>query len=326
MQKSSGSKGARSGGPSDRETSQGLARRQFLKSAAVMGAGILAGADGVCARSAIPQTQNVLIGGHAWVYAARLPGYDYTPVLEQIFSDFRYARIEAFELMDTVLLHEYAVEHIHALSLKYSIPILGSSFEGDMWDRSKHPIIMDKAQTVITRLAQLGGRTLGTSVGRAPDAKTPEQLDAQAEILRKIIALGQAQGVVLNLHNHTYEVENGMYDLEGTLARIPDVKLGPDLNWLVRAGVDPVKFIHRFGKQIVFLHVRDQNADGTWSEAVGEGNMDYASIAKALHAIPFTGDAVIELAHERGFRLRRPLREDWKISRDFVHRTMGYGE
>jgi sugar phosphate isomerase/epimerase len=168
-----------------------------------------------------------------------------------------------------------------------------------MWDRSKHHAIMEKAQTVITRLAQLGGRTLGTSVGRAPAPKTPEQLDAQAEILRKIIALGQAHGVVLNLHNHTYEVENGMHDLGGTLARIPDVKLGPDLNWLVRAGVDPVEFIHRFGKQIVFMHIRDQKADGTWSEAVGEGNMDYVGIANALHGIPFTGDAVIELAVAR---------------------------
>jgi sugar phosphate isomerase/epimerase len=152
-------------------------------------------------------------------------------VLEQIFSDFKYARIDAFELMDTVLLYDDAVDRIGALSLKYSIPILGTSFEADMWDRSKHPIIMQKAETVITRVAQLGGRTLGTSVGRAPDVKTPEQVD--------------------------------------------------------------------------FLHIRDQNADGTWSEAVGEGNMDYVRIAKALHAIPFTGDAVIELAHEKGFRLTR---------------------
>jgi len=101
-----------------------------------MGAGMLAEADGVFARSAAPRTKNVLIGGHAWVYAAPLPGYDYTPVLEQIFSDFKYARIDAFELMDTVLLHEDAVEHIGALSHKYSTPILGTSFGADMWDRS----------------------------------------------------------------------------------------------------------------------------------------------------------------------------------------------
>ena len=325
MQKSSRSRVRQSAGPTDREALESRERRRFLKSTVLMGAGMLAEAGRVFAGSANPRSKKVLIGGHAWVYAAPLPGYDYTPVLEQIFADFKYARIEAFELMDTVLLHEDAVERIGGLSHKYSLPILGTSFGADMWDRSQHQAIMEKAQTVITRLAQLGGRTLGTSVGRAPAPKTPEQLDAQAEILRKIIALGLAHGVILNLHNHTYEVENGMHDLEGTQARIPEVKLGPDLNWLVRGGVNPVEFIERFGKQIVFLHLRDQKADGTWSEAVGEGNMDYAGIAKALQAIPFKGDAVIELAHEKGFQLTRPLRDDWKISREFVHKTLGYG-
>ena len=93
-------------------------------------------------------------------------------------------------------------------------------------------------------------------------------------MLRKIIALGKAHGVVLNLHNHTYEVADNLYDLKGTLERIPDVKLGPDFNWLVRGGVDPAAFIRRFGKQIVFMHLRDQKADGRWSEAMGEGVTD----------------------------------------------------
>jgi sugar phosphate isomerase/epimerase len=300
-------------------------RRQFLKSAVGAAGGLWVEGNRALAGGATPSAPHILLGGHAWVYAAPQPGFDYTPVLEQIFADFKYARLEALELMDTALLREGAVERIGALSRRYSLPILGTSFGADLWDRSQHPAIREKARTVITRVAQLGGRTLGTSVGRAPAPKTPAQLDAQAEILREIMAFGQAHGVVLNLHNHTYEVENGMHDLEGTLARLPNVKLGPDLNWLVRAGVDPVEFIHRFGRQIVFMHIRDQKADGTWSEAVGEGSMDYPGIARALHAIPFRGDAVIELAHEKGFQLLRPLRDDWKISRDFVHKTLGFG-
>jgi len=92
----------------------------------------------------------------------------------------------------------------------------------------------------------------------------------------------------------------------------------------VRGGVDPVEFIHRFGDRVVFLHLRDQKSDGTWSEAMGEGDMDYAAIGKALHKVNFTGDAVIELAHEPGFQLTRPLRESLKISRQYVRETLGY--
>jgi sugar phosphate isomerase/epimerase len=193
-----------------------------------------------------------------------------------------------------------------------------------MWDRSQHGAILEDAELVIPRLHSLGGRTLGTSVGPAPKRKTPEQLDAQAELLRKIIALCQANGVVLNLHNHTYEVQDNLYDLNGTLSRIPAVKLGPDLNWLVRAGIDPAGFIRQFSKRIVFLHLRDQKADGRWSEAMGEGSTDYEAIGKALHEVGFHGLAVIELAHERNFKPTRPIRESLKISRAFVRKVLGY--
>ena len=108
------------------------------------------------------------------------------------------------------------------------------------------------------------------------------------------------------------------------LERIPDVKLGPDLNWLIRGGVDPVRFIHEYGSRIVFLHLRDQKADGTWSEAMGEGTTDFKAIGKALHDVHFAGHAIIELAHESSFIPTRPIRESLKMSREFVRQTLGY--
>ena len=308
--------------------SQNTSRRAFLRSTvlAVAAAGsprslasfLPALADGAGKR------KKVLIAAHPWVYAAPLPEHDITPVLEQVFSDMSYAGMDAIELMHTALGHADSVERIGALSHKYSLPVLGASFGADMWDASKHSAILEFAQTIITRLQELGGRTLGTSVGEAPHQKTPDQLDAQAEILRKIITFGNEHGVVLNLHNHTYEVRDNEYDLKGTLARIPDVKLGPDLNWLVRAGIDPVDFIRKHGDHIVYMHLRDQKTDGTWPEAMGEGVTDYVAIGKELHKINFSGDAAIELAHEKNFKLTRPLRESLKMSREYVRRTMGY--
>jgi sugar phosphate isomerase/epimerase len=234
--------------------------------------------------------------------------------------------MEGIELMHTALRPADAVDRIGELSEKHGLPVIGTSFGGATWDRRQHGAILDDAALVVPRLAKLGGRTLGTSVGATPGRKpkTPQQLDDQAELLAKLIPLCLEHGVVVNLHNHTYEVENDQHDLRGTLARIPNVKLGPDLNWLVRGGVDPVEFIHQHKDRIVFLHLRDQKADGTWSEAMGEGDMDYAAIGRALEEINFAGDAVIELAHERGFKPTRPLRESLKMSRRYVKETLGY--
>jgi len=292
---------------------------------------VLTVAAGGILESGCRSTQNktrpekkILVGAHPWVYAATQPNYDIYPVLDQIFADMSYAGLDGIELMHTALRYPDAVERITALSKEHNLPVIGTSFGGAMWDRTQHEAVFEDARLVVTRLARLGGRTLGVSVGKAPQTKTAEQLDAQAELLRRIMTLCRDNGVELNLHNHTYEVEDDMHDLKGTLARIPEIKLGPDLNWLLRGGVDPVDFIENFGENIVFLHIRDQNADGTWSEAVGEGDMDYVAIGRALIAISFTGDAVIELAHEGNFKPTRPLRDSLRMSRAYIRKTLNF--
>jgi sugar phosphate isomerase/epimerase len=307
-----------------------LDRRQFLGATtrALLAAGVGGSLPAACRgdeESSVPEPKKkVIVGGHPWVYAATQPQYDIYPILDRIFADMSYAGLDGIELMHTALRPPDAFERIRELSRKYTLPVIGTSFGGEMWDRAQHEAVFEEARLVVAQLAALGGRTLGTSVGKAPQPKTPAQLDAQAELLRGLMALCRRHGVVLNLHNHTYEVENGLHDLKGTLARIPDVKLGPDLNWLLRGGVDPVKFIEDYGDRIVFLHIRDQKADGKWSEAVGEGNMDYVAIGKALRKIHFSGDAIIELAHEGGFKPTRPLRESLKMSRAYVRQTLGF--
>jgi len=308
-----------------------ISRRRFLKS---LGAALGAGSGSLLAapttasvevlKPPVSRPGKIVVGGHVWVYAAPQPGYDPTPALEQAFADISYAGIDAIELMDSALRHSDAVERIGDLVQKYRLPVLGSSYGGPMWDRTQQSAILEDAEAVVSRLAKLGGRTFGTSVGRAPQKKTPEQLDAQAEMVKKITALCKANGIVLNLHNHTYEVEDNEYDLKGTLARVPDAKLGPDLNWLVRAGEDPADFIRRYASRIIFMHLRDQKADGTWSEALGEGTTDFNAIGRELKKIHYAGDAVIELAHEKGFQLTRPLRETWKMSRQYVRKTLGF--
>ncbi len=302
-----------------------ISRREFLKTAVI--AATAAGAGRALGAGSAPTQRRIVVGAHPWVYAATQPNYDVTPVLPQVFADFAYAGVEGIELMHTALQPDDAVARIGALSREHRLPVIGTSFGAAIWDRAQHPAVIESAELVVARIAALGGRTLGTSVGRIPGGqpprKTPAQLDAQAECLRKIMALCSRHGVVLNLHNHIYEVEDDLHDLQGTLERIPNVKLGPDLGWLARAGVDPAAFIRRFGRQIVFLHLRDLQKDRRWSEALGEGEVDFAAIGAALRQVEFAGDAIIELAHERDFKPTRPLRESLKQSREFARRTLG---
>lgn len=299
-------------------------RRQFLRNSAYCVAGSLLPA-GRIRRAFAADNFKAKISGHVWVYASAYPpNWDAYGDMERIFTDFHQAGLDGVELMEVNLRHDDAVARLGALSKKYSVPVTGASYGAAMWDASRHNEILEDATVVIKRLGQLNGKTFGISVGDAGHSKTEAELDAQAALLREIMKVCNDAGLVANLHNHTYEVANGMHDLKGTLARIPDVKLGPDLNWLIRGGVDPVAFIKTYGHQMVYMHIRDQYADGKWTEYVGQGVTNFAAIADALRSVNFRGRAAIELAFEKDFVPKNPLAEDWKRSIEFVRKTFGW--
>jgi len=302
------------------------ARRGFLKMSALSLAGMILPATFTKqAFAEVLAPFKAKLSAHIWVYASNHPpNYDATPDLEKIFSDLHLAGYDGVELMEVMLRHDDAVEHLRRLQKQYNLPVTGASYGAALWDESKHAEILPDVTLVVKRLGQLKAKTLGISVGDAGRAKTEAELDAQAQILREIVAICGDSGLVANLHNHTYEVRNGMQDLKGTLARIPDMKLGPDLNWLIRAGVDPVTFIKTYGQQIVYMHIRDQYKDGTWTEYVGEGVTDFPAIAQALRSVNFRGRAAVELAFPPHFVPKYPLSEDWKRSREYVDTVFGW--
>lgn len=271
--------------------------------------------------------KNISINAHLWVYASKFPpNWDCTPVLETVFSDLSYAGIEGLELMEPNLRHDHSVAALKRFIEEYQVKVSGSSYGVgfSMWDKKQHAEILDDIHVIIPRLGQVGGRTFGISVGGADHKKTDVELDAQAEILIKIRDICKANEIVANLHNHTYEVENDLHDLKGTLARIPDFKLGPDINWLIRAGVDPVEFINNYGKQIVYLHLRDQYDNGEWTEYVGQGSTDFKAIGQALKEQKFDGDVAIELAFPNDFIPQNALKDDWKLSKEYILKSFNW--
>jgi sugar phosphate isomerase/epimerase len=280
----------------------------------------------VAALGALPVAAKprVSVGAHIWVYAAKMPQYNPAPIIDEIFADLSGANLDFVELMHQVLLEDISFKKLPELSKRYNLPVIGSSWSANMWNRDEHAAIVQQGRTLIERVAAVKGRVIGVSVGDARRKKTPQELDAQAELLRQLNMIAADHGVVLNLHNHVYEVANDEHDLRGTLARLPDAKLGPDIGWLVRAKIDPVDFIRRHSARVVYFHLRNEKADGTWPENLTEGVIDFAAIGKLLHTIGFSGDLAIELAHERAFQPSRRNGENIRMSREYVKRVMKY--
>ena len=72
----------------------------------------------------------IKICAHPWAYAAKQPGYDVYPILDQIFADYKRGGFDGVELMHNVFTHEDAVEKIAALSARYALPVIGTSSDG----------------------------------------------------------------------------------------------------------------------------------------------------------------------------------------------------
>ena len=299
-------------------------RRNFLKTACLASGSIAAGSFLQFGCAAAKQTATpVAVNAHLWVYASRFPpDWDCTPILDDVFSDLNYAGYAGIEVMESILKHDGAVERLNGLIAKHGIPVSGTSYYGDMWDKTQQQQILDDLENVLARLHAVGGSMLGITVGDAKRMKTEAELDVQAETLRKIFPICAKNNIAPNMHNHTFEVTNNLHDLKGTMTRVPELKLGPDLNWLVRGGVDPVDFIKQYGHKMVYMHIRDQDASGKWTEAVGTGVINFTAIAQALREIKYSGKAAVELAFDEP--PKNQVREDWKQSRVFVKQTFGW--
>lgn len=288
-------------------------RRSFIRSAAMLSGAMLAQP----LLSAAAVGQKTVLSGHLWIYASRFPpDWDCTPILDDVFRELSGAGLQGVELMESILRREDAVPRLQALVSRYALPVTGTSYYGDMWDASQRQHILEDVETVVGRLAQLNATHIGLTVGDAGRRKTDQELDTQADVLVDVLGICARYGIQPNMHNHTVELMDDGRDLKEMIRRIPGLNLGPDINWLIRACVDPVAFIHTYGHQITYLHLRDQDRAGQWTEAVGDGVTDFRAIANALRQVGFTGDAAIELAFDG--TPTAPLKTSWARSRQYV--------
>ncbi|MGC9318701.1 MAG: sugar phosphate isomerase/epimerase family protein [Armatimonadota bacterium] len=265
-------------------------------------------------------TSDIRIAAHPYGYVRAVEDRNLYQAADRIFADLAEAGYDGIELMHTMLEAEEAVDRLEALSTEHDLPIIGTSFGGQMWDPDQTEEIAAQTERIAGQIQALGGHHLGISTGSTGKPKTQEQLDTQAALIRRMIEICKPRGITVDMHNHTYEVDWDLHELRGMIERMPELKLGPDLNWLRRAGVDPLQFLRTYADRIVFLHLRDQ-AGELWPQALGEGDEDWEAVAAVLDEIDFSGWAAVELAHEREVELTRPMGENYRLSLQHLRRA-----
>ena len=119
---------------------------------------------------------------------------------------------------------------------------------------------------------------------------------AYVETTKACLARAKAHGLKLTIEHHTHCVIPDASSFLRLWDAVGDPELGynMDTGWTLLQREYPPLAIHKVGRRLMNVHVRD--IDGTMRRFVhaGEGVMDFAAIAQALPAVGFSGFLSIE--------------------------------
>jgi sugar phosphate isomerase/epimerase len=260
------------------------------------------------------------IGCHTYLFHQ----YGYAPdrQLDEIFTIVANAGYAAIELHASILDIDGWYERIQAALERTGLGFVGASNGQPMWDVERHEQILAAMDAYGSKLARFGRVMCGTSCsGKRRAQRTPAEDEQAVRVWTELAEMFHRKGVVLNYHTHGEPIE----DIRLVTERVPAelLPLGPDLDWLRVGGIDPEAFLREHASRLVMLHIRDYHLGGERTEALGEGDADYACLGRLLDDIGFTGELVVELAIPAGRQPTRPITELLERSRAHLRETLG---
>lgn len=274
----------------------------------------------------------IRIGAHTYVFTQY--GVDQATGLETIFQTVADAGFQAIEVHAPLLEAPDWHARIEAAVGATGLGLVGGSNGQPLWDPARWDAIRAAMDAYSDRLAQLlplygGPRRMqcGTSCsGKRYAQRTREENDHLIRAWTELGQLFRSKGICLNYHTHGEPIEDVRFVVNNVPAEA--LALGPDLDWLRVGGIDPEGFVREHGARMTMLHARDYHAGDPptaerRTEALGEGDVDYAALGRTLEAVGFDGELVVELAVPPGTKPTRPALELLRASREHLRRTLG---
>ena len=152
-------------------------------------------------------------------------------------------------------------------------------------------VALDKIEEVLPYFAELGTKYV---ICPMTDFANKEEAKEVAEELNRLGHIAKQYGIKVGYHNHAHEFEtmDGKYILdliaEGTSE---DVILEIDVFWVLYAGVDPYKYIEKWGKRVELVHLKQIAADKKTDTILEDGIID---MKKIVDSAKFATHLVVE--------------------------------
>lgn len=250
--------------------------------------------------------------------------YNQAAQLDEIFDLIAACGYPGIEVFAPTLDRPDWYEAVTAALERNHLRLIGGSSGGNLWDAANWDGFLASQEEYAKKLQRLGtGLKCGFSASGKKLAERSREENAQ--VVRgwyELCDMFRSYGITVNYHTHGEPPEDIKFVLEHVPADV--LPLGPDLDWLRFGGTDPLPFVRAHADRIVMLHLRDYWLGGTRTWYLGQGDADYAELARLLDEIGFQGDVVVEPAIPPGSDpATMPIEDVLRKSRETIREKMG---
>ncbi|MDA0347058.1 MAG: sugar phosphate isomerase/epimerase [Verrucomicrobia bacterium] len=272
-------------------------RRTFLKgvSGALAGAALLGSTNQASAKSHSARNNKSITpmplatNSYPWGTFYKRQGRDYDADLAFTISEIKKSGADCLEP------NLKSLDYVDTLSSelqKQDLGMISVYVNSELHEAEKAKESIDWAMAIVRRAKKrMGTKIVVTNPSPirwgGPENKTDDQLAVQRDALEDLGKAIHSEGMSLAYHFHDPEFREGAREVHHMLsATNPEyVKLCLDAHWAFRGAGDSNVALHDivklYGDRIVELHIR-QSRDGIWTEAFGDGDIDYVRLTREL--------------------------------------------
>jgi sugar phosphate isomerase/epimerase len=186
----------------------------------------------------------------------------------------------------------------------------------------------DNISGLIEYLHTLGSRDICNSGLRHWHERSAADYHDAAAVLNAAGQRFHDAGMTLHYHHHDFEFEKvegqenngGKTGLDILLGETDPalVDLCVDIAWVQKGGGDPGEFLMQHQDRVSYLHFKDYNAEGDWTE-LGRGVVNIGGVMEVLPSLPRIRWVMLE----QDKTTMDPL-ESLAVSRRYLKDTFGY--
>jgi len=281
-----------------------ISRREFIKDMALAGGAALAttGVQGQTRRRKL----HLACNQYPWTVFYRRDNRDFNKELDEGLGELASSRLDGYEPGAG---SPQEIDRLGPLLKKHGLEMRSLYVNSVLHESDKAAESIESVLAIAAKAKALGTKIIVTNPSPiqwgGPEDKDDAQLKLQAASLEKLGRELKAMGLTLAYHNHDIELRNAAREFHHMMAGTDRryVTLCLDAHWVYRgAGNSQVALfdvMKLYGQRITELHLR-QSKDGIWTEAMCDGDIDYAALAKYLLEINVGPLLVLEQAVENG--------------------------